>query len=251
MPLTVNDQIEAIRALNLLDKARWAAEDELASTPKQLEEEQGAVGASIADRDRLATELTAAQARVRGGEREIDELERRQKRASDRMPNLTSSSQIEATEREVARLIEEREEIEMTTLEVMEEVDGLKGQLQAATELAESVGAVLTKRAGAWGARKVSLEQTVAEKAAAREIVVAPLSSELMRLYRAGVNASNVGRGKGGATTETDATCDTCWAEIPRRWINETIARKGLYSCQTCKRIIIADRVVKEPSAET
>ncbi len=46
------------------------------------------------------------------------------------------------------------------------------------------------------------------------------------------------------------ATCDTCWAEIPRRWINETIARKGLYSCQTCKRIVIADRVVREPSAE-
>jgi len=249
MSLSIEEQLTAVRSLDTLDRARWAAEERLESLPKQLAEERAAVAGAVAEQTRLEGELAAAQARVREGERELAVIERRRKRAADRMPYLTSSTQIEATQREVAKLEEERDAVELATLEVMEEVETLEGGLAAARDLAETVARAIAKREADWAAEKGSLEAVVAEKAAAREAVVAPLSAELMRMYRGGVKASSLGkRTKAGATTVDGATCNTCWAEVPRRWVNETIARRAIYTCQNCKRIVLADPADPEPA---
>jgi len=248
MSLSIEEQLAAVRNLDALDRARWAAERELEATPLQLVEERAAVAAAGAERDRLAVALKAAQATVREGERDLSVLERRRKRAADRMPYLTSSTQIEATQREVATLGDERDELETTILEGMEVVEGLEGDFAAATSSAALLDGALGERTASWEARRGSLEAIVAEKSAARDVVAAPLPSELMRMYRAGVKASASGRrDPAGATTVDGATCNTCWAEVPRRWVNETIARKQIYACQTCKRIVLADPAPPAP----
>ena len=187
---------------------------------------------------------------IREGEREIDVIARKYKRAADRMPHLAVSSQIEATQREMAGHAEARDALEMTVLEAMELADEQAVALAGAAELVASLEGVLAERTAAWEARAGGLQETAGRLAHVREEVASPLPSDLMRRYRGGVNASSAGRRvKGGATTVSDATCDTCWAQIPRRWVNETLARKAVYCCQTCKRVLLVDPEVAEEAS--
>ena len=164
------------------------------------------------------------------------------------MPNLTSSAQIEATQREIAGLGDQYDELEMSVLERMELVDTLTKSLDAATALSARIEPALAEREKTWAIRKSELDADVARLTSAREAVANPLPADLIRMYRSGIKASSGRRAPGGATTVTGATCDTCWAEFPRRWVNETIARKAVYACQTCKRVLLADAAPPEAS---
>lgn len=241
MTLSIDDQLAAIKQLHDLDQARFAAQDELDSTPPRIAEESDAVSAAGREKVRLQAELSAAQASVRDGERDLAALERRRERAEARIPHLTSAEQIEATQREIGGLGEQYDELEMDVFERMEAADTLTSSLDAATLLCARVEPALAERMKVWTTRKAELDAEVARLTAAHETVTAPLPADLMRMYRSGIKASSGRRAPGGATTVTGATCDTCWAEFPRRWVNETIARKSIYACQTCKRVLLAD----------
>ena len=248
MPLTISEQLTAIARLDALDRAVWKAEQELEHTPTQLAEERGAVKMTVAERDRLAAALAAAQAGVRDGERDLAALNRRRTRAQDRVPLLTSQSQIEATQREIAAIGEEADEVELATLEGMEQVDDLRGQHATAAAQVTLLEGALERRSAAWASRELTLRPKIAALSAEREPLVAPLGSELMRVYRGGVRASSMGkREPAGATGVTGVTCDTCWAEVPARWVNETIARKVVHACQVCKRILLVDAATPSP----
>jgi predicted nucleic acid-binding Zn-ribbon protein len=241
MPLTIDEELGAIRRLHNLDTARWAAEGELERTPKLLREERGAVDATEVEKDRLEVDLKLKQAQVREGEQDLSARQARLDRARGRIPFLTSATQIETTEREIATRVDGCDLLEGEILEMMEEADDLEAGLRTVRDQVALLVPALAERTEAWDSRRVTLEEQVAQLTGAREEVIAPLSSELQRLYRGGVRASTGRREKGGATTVKGTTCDTCWAEVPARWINQTITRKQVHCCQTCKRILLVD----------
>jgi predicted nucleic acid-binding Zn-ribbon protein len=232
--------------LDALDQELLALRAEQAKTPVGLAARKAEIGSAGEARDAIAQRLASHGARQRELERELEGVEKRAQRARDRLPVLSTSEQIAATEREILHLGEQRDEHEFAILEEMEQVDVLKAQLSSADEALARANASLSQDSEAWSARSAAVAARVTELEAAIAALTPQIAHDGYKAYRIGFENRN-NRNHIGVTRTDGIMCVQCRTEVPARWVNEARRGEGIHRCPGCKRVLVG----AAPKADT
>ena len=236
------DIVRSLLQLSSLDDELRTVLDELDATPLQLAEGE-AIESELAERY-AGVELVclAEEKRGRACETELATVEKRIERAGSRLANLISEDQINATQRELASLRDQRDELEEKALVAMERVDSLQTDRERLSGELETKRHALEEIRAKWAERSPVLQGRADELSAFRDSLKGELSGEHRRLY-----STAIGRGAYGASPPAGITavdgfiCRTCHKRLPPMWVNESRVWARLYCCDGCKRILVFD----------
>ena len=236
------DIVRSLLQLSSLDDELRTVLEELDATPRQLADGE-AVESELAERH-AGVELVclAEQKRGRACETELATVEKRIERASSRLANLISEDQINATQRELASLREQRDQLEEKALIAMERIDSLQTDRERIGSELETKRQALEEIRGQWLERSPVLQGRAEELTGFRDGLRDELSGEHRRLY-----STAIGRGAYGASPPAGITavdgfiCRTCHKRLPPMWVNESRVWARLYCCDGCKRILVFD----------
>jgi predicted nucleic acid-binding Zn-ribbon protein len=244
--LEIADQVRSLLHLQTLDAERYDLRTELAATPKALAAERGALDGAIGRRDATGVEVKDKKKAIGADERAMEGVERRRDRAKKRMPNLSTSTQIEATQREIATLTEEAGEFEEKILLGMEELEELEASLEQQTQAVDAEEAALAGRLQTWTDRNVVLSARLTELDAEREPRFASLRADIARRYV--LAWSQRYKPPSGVTKVDGFMCVTCEGRVSPRWIQESKNHTAIHACDNCKRLLMYDPdAVPEP----
>lgn len=239
MPEPTTEQLDQLLALQATDSRRRRLERQLQALPEQqqLEAAEAMAGSLGQELDEVTVALDRARAEQRQLEREVDVLSQRRDAERARLYDGTVTNQremrsVEAEIETTIRRLDEHEELLLTTLERVEELEGQAGQLTAGRTAA-------AERATDFAAaRDAAAADIVAELAALEEQRItqcAALPAELVARYeavaaRAGGMA--VGRLEGN-------TCTACGISLSYADVGELLAGPELTSCPQCHRLLV------------
>jgi predicted nucleic acid-binding Zn-ribbon protein len=245
----LQDMFRSLLLLDALDRERHAHSTELDAHPKTLT-------LQAAEYEALGTELSGAEGRlavilasVRTGEAALAGLAVRIQRAEDRMCELVTSTQVEATQRELATLRGQVDELELQVLEHMEQSDELGSQSRGQRSAAEASGSALEVARAAWVARAAELEARLAEIEQQRAPLLAPLGPDARRLYSIAWNLARFSP-RSGLTTTDHFVCTTCRHRVSPKWVQEARSFVSLHACDSCKRVLAFDPDAPDPLEE-
>ncbi|MEE2829512.1 MAG: hypothetical protein VX498_10005 [Myxococcota bacterium] len=236
----VRAQVVALIELDRLDGLRYRCQVELAATPRALAQQSSELDALAGRRDGSQKDLDDSRKRLTSGEAELQALERRRLRAQERMPLLQTSTQIEATQREIGALQTEIADLEGDLLEVMEQIDQLQDSVREQTAAVESAVSELAEDQGRWELRQAALNAEVARLEEERAPLVSDLRSDLLRRYQLGWNQKRA-TAPSGLTRVDGQVCVTCHTSLSPRWVQDAQSYRAIPTCDSCKRIVVFD----------
>jgi|GEM_PF-2484202 len=243
------EAIKQLIELDALDQELLALRAERAETPNKLVAQEAEIGIAAEARDLIAARLATAQSGQRSHEADLEDVERRRTRASKRLEALYVAEQISATEREITQLGEQADELEMSILEFMEQVDVASAELERANGAIAHADKGLASDKVAWEARVPVVDARITELDAAVAALIPQISGEAHKAYRIGYeNRSN--RRRQGCTRTDGVMCILCRTEIPARWVNEARNGDGIQRCLGCKRVLVGAAPDTEGSEE-
>ena len=247
--LEIADQVRSLLRLQILDGERHELRTELAATPRALAATREEVDAASAVRDATEAACKAKKKAVAGDERAMEGVERRRDRAKKRMPNLSTSTQIEATQREIATLTEEASQLEEQILIGMDEQEELEATFAEQVDAVAAAEAALAGRVQAWAERQAVLTARLAELDAAREPRFEALRTDIARRYT--LAWAQRYKPAGGITRVDGFICVTCNGRVSPKWIQESKNHAAIHACDNCKRLLVYDPdAVPEPPPE-
>ncbi len=227
---------EALAELHAVDQKILAAEGESHRTPVGMERDGRKRDELVARLGAVQAEVGAVKERQRAAERDLSDVEGRRERARRRIPNLTTSAQIDATEREITDLSRQASEIEERVLVEMEAADALQVQRAELDRGIQAAGADLQTRGQAWVPRQMELEAELAELRPARALIVPRVPPEPLRMYSLAMTDRRFALA--GITVVDHGTCVTCHQRPPPLWVQEAKIQKAVHACQNCKRVL-------------
>ena len=237
--LDIKGQVRSLLRLQTLDGERHELRTELAATPKALDARRLELDGAIVRRDATGVEAKSKKKAIATDERALEGIERRRDRAKKRMPNLMTSTQIEATQREIATLTGEAGLLEEQILLGMEELEELQASLEEQRQAVQAGEAGLADQLATWAEREAELSARLAVLDAEREPAAGTLHSDVVRRYNLGW--SQHWKPPAGVTTARNFICATCNGRVSPKWIQESRNHRALHACDYCKRLIIFD----------
>lgn len=232
--------LDALRALSAID-------GELYRLDTELHDEPAALAAATKDRDRQRQaaqqaehEAAAESSQQRTLEAELAEVERRGKRARDRLAVLTTAQQIASTEREVEDLKGQASELESKVLASMERVEGAETRGRTHRRLEAEIGGLLAAREAKWHARSPVAQAERATWASRRAETVVLIPTDILRMYTIGLGDKRFSPPSGLCVVD-GATCSTCHTRSPPLWLQESRQRRAIHACEGCRRILLVE----------
>ena len=236
----VADTSRALVAVDRIDPERWNLDAERRDEPAAIAADVAALDARRAEVARLEGELERCRSDVATAEKELDGVDRRRNRAKKRLAEVFTSTQIEATQREIETLSERAGELEEETLLGMERGEELQVQLGKERAGVEQDAADRAGRRAAWADRDARIGARVAALDAERAPLWSGLRSDVARRYKVGWNMPYY-KPPSGLTSANGGVCTTCRTSISARWVQECRAHTALHACDSCKRILVFD----------
>lgn len=243
------DTVRDLLSLNRIDLIRYELQTEIEQTPRRLAAQKEELGQREEARDRQAAALSAAQTALKEGEELLTKTERRRDRAEQRIPMLKTAEQVDATQREIAALRQDIDDLEGEILERMDRVERLEESARAATDGVEEMTTSLAADRTAWEARSPVAKSEMTALDAEREPLKGGLHTDYLRRYQLAWRQ----RGKmqpTGVTAVVGRICETCHTEVSARWLQESRDYVALHSCQSCKRLLLFDPDCPPPTVE-
>lgn len=151
-----------------------------------------------------------------------------------RMNRIKNVKELQALQREIDLMRQANGEVEEDLIRIMQELDGVKAQIQAKqTEMA-------TMQEG-WLKKQKELEdeihgidEAVSQAATRRQRIAAQVTGDLISRYELIFS-----RRGGTAVVEVNAgICQGCFMNIPPQLWNEIIRNEKLHLCPSCQRIL-------------
>ncbi len=246
--MDVRSQITTILRLDALDQTAWGLEQEALAEPQGISAEELRLADFFTEQEALQGKRNHSRRTLSDNERMLEDVETRQKRASGRMALLVTSTQIEATQREIASLEQQRSDLEDYILEGMDALEGLDAELEVVAQRLDEGLQALADRKQRWTSRRSALEAQQQALRSERDPLFATLNSEARRTYEVGWDASLRGQRMppAGITQVDGDICVTCRKRVPPLWINEVKSFRALHSCDGCKRLLAIPEPVDE-----
>lgn len=238
-------QIEILASLQTVDREIKEQKDRKQEFLGELAVKEKEIAAKKAEIAALAAAFSERE-KIRA---EKDRLFQEEgKKAMDkrmRMNRIKSSKELQALQREIELMRQTNGELEEELIRVMQELDTVKGQMQAA----ESELAAMQEQ---WRAKQKELEErihgidaAVSEAVSRRQSIAAQVNNDLISRYELIFS-----RRGGTAVVEVSAgICQGCFMNIPPQLWNEIIRNDKLHLCPSCQRILFARPAEERRSA--
>lgn len=186
----------------------------------------------------LQTREQAAAAALRERERELASVEARIERDGSRMygGQIVDARELASLEREIAHHRAQRDVAEEQALALMEEIEGIQQQLDAAGREVNTLREAWESDRGALALHIQETTGVLARMRQERDTLAAAIDPKALDLY-------TVTRARSGHAVSalSDGVCNACRVTLPPRDIQH--ARTGaLVICPNCTRILYAGR---------
>ena len=162
-----------------------------------------------------------------------------------RMNRIKNVKELQAVQREIDLLRQANGELEEELIKIMQEMDGIKAQIQ--TKEADLAG-----MQEEWKKKQQELEEqihgidaAVSEAASRRQSIASQVTRDLISRYELIFS-----RRGGTAVVEVSAgICQGCFMNIPPQLWNEIIRNEKLHLCPSCQRILFVKPTEERRSA--
>jgi uncharacterized protein len=239
VPDPTPEQLDLLLELQATDSHIRRIEHTLDDLPEQRELQRSDERIVELDRelDALRVDLDRAGAEQRQFEREVDVLTQRRDAERARLydGSVVNARELQAVEAEIestVRRIAEHEDLLLTALERVEELEGRRDTIEAALE-AERLRR--TQLEAARDEAAAGLLAELAEKKVVRDRDAAALPADLHDRYetvRARTGGVAVGKLEGNA-------CTACRIELSMADVGELYAGPPLTTCPQCRRLLV------------
>ncbi len=227
-------QIEILAALQIIDREireHAAVKQGLLS---ELREKQRL----IQERKQEIEALTAACAAKEKLRLEKDKLlHEESQKATDkrmRMNRIKNVKELQALQREIDQIRQANGEAEEELLNMMVEIDGLKGEIKANQEILLAAQQDWQQNQEALETQRAAIDQAVDKASIRRQRIAEEIDASLMSRYELIFSR----RGGNAVVEATGGICQGCYMNIPPQLWNEIIRSEKVNLCPSCQRIL-------------
>lgn len=211
-------------------RGQLEAGEDLGAARRVMEEAESRLG-------ELRLALDAVASDQRRLEHEIDSMEQKSAADAKRMydGSIANTKELEALQHEIANIKERTSRAEDELLERMERREELEARAAVAeAEVAEARAAVET--VGGDALRELEeVEAALADKRAAREVLIPEFDGELLDLYE---DLRRQKKGVGAAAL-VDGVCQACHEKLSALELDKLKHTEGIRRCEYCRRIVV------------
>lgn len=240
---------DALYKLYLVDQQVRGLESRVSGARRYARAQQAKLQELEAERERLVNQLHHAEASGNNLENEIASTDERINKLRDQMNAVKTNKEYSAMLVEVNTLKADRSKVEDRALEIMGEVESLKGQVETldasiaeqrkVTEMAEQE---LNQRHGEVADR---LEELKTE----RDEAAKELPAEALQVFD---RLADTMDGEAMAPIieqdrrRLEYVCGGCYMQIPVERVNQLITADEMVRCPSCKRILYLEPELKD-----
>jgi len=227
-------QIEVLAALQIVDREIREHAAVKQGLLGELHEKQR----FIQERKQEIDALTAACAAKEKVRHDKDKLLRDEsQKATDkrmRMNRIKNIKELQALQREIDQIRQANGEAEEELLNLMVEIDGLKGEIKDKQETLLAAQQDWQQKQEALQAQIAAIDQAVEKASVRRQSIAQAIDAVLMSRYQLIFS-----RRAGTAVVEvTGGICQGCYMNIPPQLWNEIIRSDKVNLCPSCQRIL-------------
>jgi predicted nucleic acid-binding Zn-ribbon protein len=227
-------QIEVLAALQIVDREIREHAAVKQGLLGELHEKQR----FIQERKEEIDALTAACAAKEKVRHDKDKLLRDESlKATDkrmRMNRIKNIKELQALQREIDQIRQANGEAEEELLNLMVEIDGLKGEIKDKQETLLAAQQDWQQKQEALQAQIAAIDQAVEKASIRRQSIAQAIDAGLMSRYQLIFS-----RRAGTAVVEvTGGICQGCYMNIPPQLWNELIRSDKVNLCPSCQRIL-------------
>jgi len=229
----LNEQLRLLRELQDVDLELKAIEADKERYPREIEnlDEKLAYERDTFTQRGERIELLERERRQKEGELELEQ--ERMKKAQSKLYEVKTNKEYQALLMEIETLKEINSQREIEILEIMDEIDQLKGEHRTMErellELGERVGQERKRLEESLG----KVDGALATKKRKRTMVTKKISPELISLYQ-----TLTQRRRTAVVPARFGTCQGCNMKIPPQLFNEVQRSEAIIVCPSCNRIL-------------
>jgi predicted nucleic acid-binding Zn-ribbon protein len=229
----LNEQLRLLRELQDVDLELKAIEADKERYPREIQnlDEKLAFETDTFTKRGERIELLERERRQKEGELELEQ--ERMRKAQSKLYEVKTNKEYQALLMEIETLKEINSQREIEILEIMDEIDQLKGEHRTMErelrELGERIGQEKKRLEESLG----KVDGALATKKRKRTMVTKKISPELISLYQ-----TLTQRRRTAVVPARFGTCQGCNMKIPPQMFNEVQRSEAIIVCPSCNRIL-------------
>jgi predicted nucleic acid-binding Zn-ribbon protein len=229
----LNEQLRLLRELQGVDLELKAIEADKERYPMEIRnlDEKLASEKEIFKKRGEKIDLLEKERRQKEGDLELEQ--ERMRRAQSKLYEVKTNKEYQASLTEIETLREINSQREIEILEIMDEIDELKGEYtkmqKELLEVEEKIGAEKKRIEESLG----KLDGALASKKRKRTMVAKKLQPELMGLYQ-----TLREKRRTAVVPARFGACQGCNMKIPPQMFNEVQKSEAIIVCPSCNRIL-------------
>ena len=229
----MNEQLRLLRELQDVDLELKAIEADKERYPREIQnlDEKLAFETDTFTKRGERIELLERERRQKEGELELEQ--ERMRKAQSKLYEVKTNKEYQALLMEIETLKEINSQREIEILEIMDEIDQLKGEHRTMErelrELGERIGQEKKRLEESLG----KVDGALATKKRKRTMVTKKISPELISLYQ-----TLTQRRRTAVVPARFGTCQGCNMKIPPQMFNEVQRSEAIIVCPSCNRIL-------------
>jgi predicted nucleic acid-binding Zn-ribbon protein len=220
---TAADRLMARRGALEVGEEVLASRRALASIEGELGDLRLAIDEAARAQGRLEGDVDGFQRKIEGEEKRLYD------------GTVANAKELESIQAEVTNLRGRKARVEDDLLEVMERREKLEGSLAQSDLAAVEARAGVAGLQGSSAAELEEIERQLAEKASARDALLAGIDDDLVELY------DDLRRQKKGigAAALVDGVCQGCHQQLSAVELERLKRADGVRRCDYCRRILV------------
>jgi predicted nucleic acid-binding Zn-ribbon protein len=229
----LNEQLRLLRELQDVDLELKAIEADKERYPREIQnlDEKLAFETDTFTKRGERIELLERERRQKEGDVELEQ--ERMRKAQSKLYEVKTNKEYQALLMEIETLKEINSQREIEILEIMDEIDQLKGEHRTMErelrELGERIGQEKKRLEESLG----KVDGALATKKRKRTMVTKKISPELISLYQ-----TLTQRRRTAVVPARFGTCQGCNMKIPPQMFNEVQRSEAIIVCPSCNRIL-------------
>ena len=151
-----------------------------------------------------------------------------------RMNRIKNVKELQALQREIDLMRQANGELEDELIKIMQQMDGIKAQVQAKEAEMAALNEEWQKQQQALGTQITGIDRAVTEAANRRQSIAAQITRDLILRYELIFSR----RGGTAVVEVTGGICQGCFMNIPPQLSNEIVRSDKVHLCPSCQRIL-------------
>ena len=151
-----------------------------------------------------------------------------------RMNRIKNIKELQALQREIDQIKQSNGELEEALIQVMVEIDGIKGNIKAKDEEIAQIQGEWQQKQQELQSQITGIDRAVSEAATRRQTIASQVAGDLISRYELIFSR----RGGTAVVEVAGGICQGCYMNIPPQLWNEIIRSDKVHLCPSCQRIL-------------